>query len=123
MKAENEELKDEMLSKAVNDGFNENGLSSNFTHKVMGKIDQLENAPKRKPLVAWWAWIIIGGMFGAAIILAITNTSMPDQANIVVDPEVYETYSEYSSYILAAMGVMAFFLIEQIIDYRRRFAP
>lgn len=131
MKAENEkssnakttdDLRDEMLSKAVNESFNEDGLSSNFTHQVMGKIDQLEKSPKRKPLVAWWAWIIIGGSFATALILAILNAPMPEERTIVIEDNVYDTYSEISTYLPYVLVGMAIILFERIINFRKKFS-
>ena len=128
MKAENDKStnpkvmadeKDEMLSKIINDGFKEDGLSSNFTHQVMGKIDQLENSKVNKPLIPWWGWIIMVGTFGAALVLTILYTEMPKESTYVID-DVENNYNQYKNYIIIATIAMGVYLTDLIIKNRKK---
>ena len=121
MKAENEDLKDEMLSKAINDGFKEEGISSNFTHQVMGKIEQLEKSPKSKSLLPWWGWILAIGPIVFSFIYAIIAMPYPEESTITISEDVSSTYSEYSQYAGFVLIAMAVILVDQIIKYKRKF--
>ena len=70
MKAEEKDLKDDILSEFVNDNQKKEGMSSNFTHQVMGKIYHLP-VRSEKPLMSWWAWTIVSVSFAISILLAI----------------------------------------------------
>ncbi|MBD3636962.1 MAG: hypothetical protein HUJ25_06415 [Crocinitomicaceae bacterium] len=120
MKAEDKDLKDEILKEAVNDGFKEEGLSSNFTHKVMENVNQLESVRKNKPLMPWWAWLITAGMFVSAIVLALIYAPMPSEPRIEITTDIQNVYGEYSSYIGIATLILAVILIDMVIRTRKK---
>ena len=117
MKANQENNQDDVLKKVVNENFQEDGLASNFTHQLMGKIDALESQKEHKPLMTWWAWLIIAGSFVSAIVLAFLFGAFPKEEIIYFEEEIANYSNEADTYVLLALGVLTFIFVERLTNY------
>lgn len=112
---------EEELKLHMNEGFQKDPPSSNFTHLVMQKI---ENAPvkptiKQKPLVGIGGWLVFGGF---AVLMLIALLSNAESSFHIELPKIKfdHLWSHYSLIPVTFLAVAIFIFADTLYRKKQR---